>query len=187
LDDKEGDDSLDWIFYETLHDHLATQFCFDKNRVFASGNSSGAWFANEIGCKYAGDGQRPIRGIMPNTGGLPDDPAHVPTCTTAGMAGMWVHETGDTTNGFDGNIRAINRAMTVNNCAQTGYSNAVFENFPIGGGNAETTCKRIANCDPLFPLVVCALPGNGHGSHDDVANPGFATFIKLFSAAPLIP
>jgi hypothetical protein len=62
----------------------------------------------------------------------------------------------------------------------------MFDNYPIGGGNPATTCKKIRGCPELYPLVVCALPGNGHGSHDGVANPGFATFIKQFSAPPFL-
>ncbi len=96
FDDKEGDSSVDWVFYENLYDKLASTICFDKNRVFASGNSSGAWFSNELGCKYAGDPTRPVRGIMPNTGGLPTTPApQVTTCSSKPMAGMWVGENMD--------------------------------------------------------------------------------------------
>jgi poly(3-hydroxybutyrate) depolymerase len=186
FDDKEGDDSVDWIFYENLWDKLAGVLCFDKNRVFASGNSSGAWFSNEVGCKYAGDATHPIRGIMPNTGGLPTEALYVPTCTNQPMAGMWIHEINDTTNPFTGNKVAIQRAMQVNGCTiGTNYDNAMFDDFPIAGGNPDTTCKKIRGCPDIAPLVVCALAGNGHGSHDNVANPGFATFIKLFSAPPL--
>ncbi|HMJ50860.1 MAG TPA: hypothetical protein VK540_02260 [Polyangiaceae bacterium] len=187
FDDKEGDDSVDWVFYENLWDKLAAVLCFDKNRVFASGNSSGAWFSNEVGCKYAGDPTHPIRAIMPNTGGLPTEPQYVPTCTNKPMAGMWIHEINDTTNPFSGNKVAIQRAMQVNGCTiGTNYDNAMFDNFPIAGGNPDTTCKKIRGCPEIAPLVVCALPGNGHGSHDNVANPGYSTFIKLFSAPPLI-
>ena len=187
FDDKEGDDSVDWVFYENLWDKLAGVLCFDKNRVFASGNSSGAWFSNEVGCKYAGDPNHPIRGIMPNTGGLPTEARFVPTCTTQPMAGMWIHETGDTTNPFTGNKVAIQRAMQANHCTiGTNYDDTMFDDFPIGGGNADTTCKKIRGCPDIAPLVVCPLAGNGHGSHDNVANPGFAAFIKLFSAPPLI-
>ncbi|MES1172471.1 MAG: hypothetical protein ABUL77_04475 [Bacteroidota bacterium] len=187
FDDKEGDDSVDWIFYENLYDQLATTVCFDRNRVFSVGNSSGSWFSNELGCKYAGDATRPVRGIMPNTGGLPTDVRYVPTCTTKPMSGMWIHETGDTTNPFTGNKVAIARAMKVNGCTiGTGYDDTMFTNYPIGGGNADTVCKKIMGCPELYPLVVCALPGNAHGSHDNVANPGFATFISSFSKAPLL-
>jgi poly(3-hydroxybutyrate) depolymerase len=186
FDDKEGDDSYDWVFYEVLYDKLNAEVSFDRNRVFAAGNSSGSWFSNELGCKYAGDPKRPVRGVIPNTGGLPDKVEHVPTCTTAGMAGMWVHELNDNTNSFAGNIVAIDRAMKVNKCAQANYSSAQFENFPIGGGQADDRCKRIKNCDPLFPLVVCAFPGSAHGGHEETMLPGVPKFIGLFSQPPLL-
>lgn len=184
FDDKEGDDSVDWVFYENLYDKLNGELCFDRNRVFSAGNSSGAWFSNELGCKYAGDATRPVRGVLPNTGGLPTEPQYVPTCTNAPMSGMWIHEINDGTNPFSGNKVAIARAMKNNSCAQENYDTAQLEDFNIGTNNMN--CKRIKNCDPLYPLVVCALNGNGHGSHDDVANPGFATFLKSFRMAPLL-
>jgi poly(3-hydroxybutyrate) depolymerase len=178
FDDREGDDSIDFVFYELLFDKLSTEICFDKNRVFASGNSTGGYLANELGCKYAGDPLRPIRGVLVNTGGLPTEPQWTPTCTNAPMAGMWVHEIGDTTQPFNGNKVAIDRAMKVNGCTiGTSYDTAQFDNYPIGGGNLDSTCKKLKGCPALYPLVVCALPGNQHGSHDSIVNPSFATFV----------
>jgi hypothetical protein len=187
FDDKEGDDSVDWVLYEALYDKLASQICFDRNRVFAGGNSSGAWFSNELGCKYAGDATRPVRGIMPNTGGLPTDPKYVPTCTTKPMSGFWSHEVNDGTNPFMGNIVAMNRALTVNGCTPAGvtYGTAMFDPFPISATDS-TSCKKYRGCPAEYPLVVCPLPGNQHASHDNVVNPGWDTFIKLFLTAPLL-
>ena len=186
FDDKEGDDSVDWVFYENLYDKLATQLCFDKNRVFALGNSSGAWFSNELGCKYAGDPTRPVRGIMPNTGGLPTEKQFVPTCTTKPMAGMWVGETGDKENPFSGNVVAINRAIHVNGCTGGDWGTTPTVDFPIGGGKPDSTCKKLSGCPAQYPLVVCLIDGSDHASHDDTVNPGFSTFLKLFSNPPLI-
>jgi poly(3-hydroxybutyrate) depolymerase len=185
FDDKEGDDSVDFTLYEKLYDLLETQLCFDRNRVFFGGDSSGAWWSNEHGCHYAGDPVRPVRGIMPNTGGLPDQPQFKPTCTDKGLAGIWIHETGDPVNPFSGNVYAINRAMGVDGCqlGQT-YDNADFEDFPIAN-NAANTCRRIVGCNPLFPLVVCPLNGNGHGSHQDQVNPGVTAFLESFLVPPL--
>ena len=187
FDDKEGDDSVDWVFYETLYDQvLNTQLCFDRNRVFSAGDSSGSWFSNEVACKYAGDAKRPVRGALPNTGGLPNQPQFEPTCTKSPMAGMWVHEVNDPENPFSGNKFAIARAMTVNGCTgSSDYDDAVAKgmvaDFPIGGGNDPGTCKLIKGCPEIYPLVVCALPGNNHASHPTVVEPGFPTFLKLFN------
>jgi hypothetical protein len=185
FDDKEGDSSVDWVFYEDLYDRLAGQLCFDKNRVFSTGNSSGAWFSNELGCKFAGDPTRPVRGIMPNTGGLPTTPpSQVTTCTNKPMAGMWVGETNDPENPFSHNIDAINRAIQVNGCTGGPWGTTPTADYPIGGGKPDTTCKQITGCPALYPLVVCLIPGNQHASHDDTTNPGFTTFLKFFSKPP---
>ena len=189
FDDKEGDSSVDWVFYEDLYDYLSTKLCFDRNRLFSAGNSSGAWFSNELGCKYAGDAKRPVRGIMPNTGGLPSQPQYEPHCTSMPMAGMWVGETMDPENAFSNNVFAINRAAGVNGCNPNTFTVAELPNdpnFPIGGGNADTVCKQVMGCPTLYPLVVCLLPGNQHASHDNVANPAFGTFVSLFLKAPFL-
>jgi len=187
-DYADGDNSVDWVFYEALHDHLAGQLCFDTNRVFVVGNASGgAPFANELGCKYAGDAKHPIRGMMSNSGGMPSDAPVPVTCSSNPMAGMWVAQTGDTSAPFSNVETAVARAMKVNGCTLgTGFKDAPSENFPIGGGNPDATCKRILGCPALTPLVVCAIPGNQHSSNDRVANPGFCAFIKPLENPPLL-
>ncbi len=169
-----------------MYDALNAQLCFDRNRVFAAGSSNGAWLANELGCKYAGDALRPVRGVLPNSGGLPTDPKYVPTCSAAPLAGMWVHEVTDTAAPFSGAKIAIDRAMSTAHCTSASFDTAELVNFPIGGGKPDDTCKRVVDCDPLYPLVVCPLPGNGRSGHDDVVNPGWSTFIKMFEVAPLL-
>jgi poly(3-hydroxybutyrate) depolymerase len=183
FDDKEGDSSVDWVFYENLYDHLNSTLCFDRNRVFSSGDSSGAWFSNEVGCKYAGDATRPIRGIMPNTGGLPMQAMYEPTCTNKPLAGMWVGETNDPQNAFVNNEFAISRALVVNGCTMGTTFDAVFPNavnYPIGNMRPDNVCKLIQGCPTIYPLVVCLITGNGHNSHPDTTNPGFSKFITQF-------
>jgi poly(3-hydroxybutyrate) depolymerase len=185
-DDREGDDSVDFVFYQDVRDILKTQLCYDENRVFASGNSTGSNMANQMACKYSGNtAGYALRGIATNAGGLTTDPKYTPTCTNSPMSGMWVSQLGDPIQPFTGVKVAVNRAMAVNGCTiGTSYDTAQFDNYPIGGGNADTTCKIIRGCPTIYPLVVCQLPGNVHASNDTVANPGFSTFISAFSAPP---
>jgi poly(3-hydroxybutyrate) depolymerase len=187
FDEKEGDDSLDWVFYETLYDKLNDELCWDRNRVFSVGDSSGSWLSNELVCKYAGDTKRPVRGILANTGGLPSESRWAPACTDAPMAGMWVHETGDTENPFAGAKFAITRAMKVNKCTGSiSYDDAVTKgnlaDYPIGGGNPNTTCKQILGCPADYPLVVCAIPGTQHAPHNNVVEPGAGVFFTSLMA-----
>jgi predicted esterase len=187
FDDKEGEDSVDLVFYETLIDKLKNELCYDENRVFASGSSSGAWLANELGCKYAGNTEGyAIRGVLANGGGLPTQPQYLPTCSKLPQAGLWLWETGDPSGPFISNKFAVARAMSVNGCAGTDYDAAkasgMLENFPIGNGKPDATCQRILGCMPQHPLVVCELPGSSHVSHDDVVNSAFATFLLTLEA-----
>jgi len=184
FDDREGDDSVEWPFYEALLDKLKTELCYDENRVFASGESSGAWLSNELGCKYAGNtAGYALRGVAVTGGGLPTLPAYTPTCTNKPMSGMWIDEVNDPSNPFSaGDKIAINRAMQVNGCASdydTARDTGQLVDFPIGDGRP--SCKKILGCAETDPLVVCQVPGLGHASSlDQYANPGFATYLKSF-------
>jgi len=188
FDESEGDDSVEWPFYEQLYDQLAKQVCFDKNRVFSNGSGDGGGrFVDELACKYAGDAKRPIRGVISNDGDWSTNPQYLPTCTTKPMAGMWVHQALDPFRVWSSDKLAIARAMMVDHCTiGTGYDDAKLEDFPIGGGNPDTTCKRIKGCPELTPLVVCLLPGSDHKTNDSIVNPGASTFIKLFESPPLL-
>ena len=120
-------------------------------------------------------------------GGLPTEAGYVPTCSEAPLAGIWTHEATSTNIPFSNAQVAIERAMAVGHCASgRSYDSAMFQNFPIGGNNVDDTCKRIVGCDPLYPLVVCAVPGNGRGVSESIVRPAWSTFIKLFEAAPLL-
>jgi hypothetical protein len=185
-DNAEGDDSVDWAFYENLYDKLAGQLCFDRNRVFAVGRSDGAVLMDELTCKYAGDLSRPVRAVLSNGGGLPTDAGQLPTCTTKPIAGIWVNQTENPHVSFAETKAAINRAMSVNGCkVGTTLDNTDFDGFPIGDGHPDTTCQKIRGCPSLDPLIVCALPGNQNDSNPAVANPAFSAFIRSVPQAPL--
>ncbi len=183
FDYVEGDDSVDWPFYEAVIDTLNTELCYDENRVFAVGNGGGGKFTNELGCKYAGDTEGyAIRGVVGNSVRYSDPLYPGPTCSGKPMAGMWIWETWAEW-GFD--KETTNRAIIANGCTivsthDNAYDNVTFENYPIGGGQPDDSCKKILGCQ--YPLVVCPLPGNGLGSHDNVVNPAFATFLQSLAA-----
>jgi hypothetical protein len=186
FDDKEGDDSVDWVFYEGLYDKLATQLCFDRHRVFAGGQSSGAWFANELTCKYAGDVTRPVRGVLALGGDLPNQPPYAPTCSGKPFAGIFFVTPPVNDDALPADHVASNHAFQVDGCSMgTNIDAAPVENFPIGGGNPDALCKQIVGCPGQNPLVVCALPSSTR-SFVDIVNPGFSTFLELFEKAPLL-
>jgi hypothetical protein len=191
FDEAEGDDSVEWPYYEGLYDQLEKQLCFDKNRVFASGFNDGALVANQLGCKYAGDASRPIRAVLSDDGGLTQSPAGAsPTCTDKPMAGLWVNDFVHTYWAPFSAVRAtISRAMKVNGCTiGTGIDDAQWDPFPIG---LATACRKIRGCPDLTPLVFCPLPSSSSlagemfpGGHPRLADPAFATFIAQLESKP---
>jgi hypothetical protein len=196
FDDHEGDDSVDWVFYENLYDQLASELCFDRNRVFVSGESwnqglnygGGGWWANELACKYAGDPTRPVRGALAIRGDLPTDPKSAPTCTSKPMSGIWVvsRMQPPPTPAIPSPKAAIARAMKVNGCTMgTGLDDATFADFPIGVNALDGICLQIAGCPDITPLVVCTVPQQGPVTPADVINPGFSAFIDLLGKPPL--
>lgn len=190
FDDKEGDDSLDFVFYETLYDELNDALCFDRNRVFAVGDSSGASLANELGCKYAGDMHgRPIRGVVSKSGLLPTEAEYAPTCTTQPMAGLWLYNADDFGTPAPQPNDAVGRAMKVNGCMgavdmNDAIAKGLVVSFPIGGGNADNVCKLIQGCSELYPLVVCPLPPQHQQSFNYVVEAAGSTFLNMFLKAP---
>lgn len=184
FDDHEGDDSIDWVFYERLYDRLNDELCFDRQRVFV--NADGGGFANELGCKYAGDAVRPVRAVLVDSGRMPTEPQYLPTCSQGPLAGMWVHQTQDLETPFEETVRAVSRAMALAHCPGGDYAGAQLRDFPIGAGQPDDMCKLIVNCDEWYPLVVCSPPTTFR-TNTSITDPGFAVFIKLFKQWPLAP
>jgi hypothetical protein len=188
FDDKEGDDSVDFVFYEKLLDTLKNALCYDENRVYVSGESSGSWLANELACRYAGDTKgHAVRALAVNDGGLPNQPQFMPTCSGKPVAGMWVYHIDQESGSNSAAKFAIARAISTNSCVgvtdwDDAYAKGQVQNFPIGEGFGEDTCKLVKGCDPAYPLVACPRPSNGHASDALMANAGIVQFFKSLAA-----
>jgi polyhydroxybutyrate depolymerase len=182
FDEFEGDDSIDFPFYEAMMDAVRGQLCFDQNRVFASGFAPGGGLASQLACKYAGDTRGyAIRAALVNEGG---DRVSAPAITCSGKpaAGLFVHHITGTTVPFTIAKAAINRLLSVNGCAVPDYDAAPKHDYPIGGGQAPGVCQRIGCCPTATPVVVCALVGGDLASNDQIVNPGFSTLITELAA-----
>ncbi len=164
------------------------QLCFDRNRVFAAGTSSGAWFANELGLQVRrrsgpSGSRRPRRTAEACSTSRCTCPPAPPTrwracgCTKsvtrpvrspgnrrhhARHGREWLHDR----NG----LRPTPSSTTSRLAAPTRTPPA----------------RRSGAARTLYPLVVCPLPGNSTAGNEAVVNPGWSTFIKLFSAPPLL-
>jgi poly(3-hydroxybutyrate) depolymerase len=183
FDDYEGDDSVDVTFYQKIIDEMKQNICYDENRVFVNGNSSGATLSNQLLCKFAGtNAGYAIRGSITNTGTWRTDASAAPTCNDNPVASMFVHEKDDAEQPFSAVKPAINRAMQVNGCTSGNtYDTAQFSAYKISDTDS-TSCKLVKGCPANYPVVVCELPGNMHASHDSIISPGAATLITQLAA-----
>jgi len=175
FDDKEGEDSIDWPFFESLVDYMKARTCLDENRMFAAGNSSGAWLANELGCKYAGNTEGyNIRAVGPNTGGLPPVGQEAPICSGQPLAGIWIGDLRDPSNPWEGNVLAIERALRVNGCSNPDYHAAATELFEVP--DQPDICRRVLGCPPDYPVVYCTFDNGTHEFHRDFGDVAFPRF-----------
>jgi hypothetical protein len=169
-DDKDPN-SIEHPFLERFLDEVGRDFCYDKNKVFVQGHSSGGWYSNMVGCVHASER---IRAMSSNGGGIPNTTSHRPNCSTKPMAGLWIHPTGDEEEP-EAARRAVSRALVINKCQGAGTNPAdetVFERAPkmpwSAGGSSG--CQKYM-CPEAFPVIFCQ-PGGGHQNlpwHTDAA------------------
>ena len=88
-DDKDPN-SIEHPFLERFLAQVGEKSCYDKNKVFVQGHSSGGWYSNMIGWTHTTE---LIRAMSSNGGGLPDDSAERPKLNGKPMAGLWIHPT----------------------------------------------------------------------------------------------
>jgi polyhydroxybutyrate depolymerase len=149
FDDKKTD-SIEYQFFETLLDLASKKLCFDQNRVFITGHSSGGWLSNQMGCTY---GAKLIRAIAPSSGGLAIGDGMAPRCTELPTPGIWSNNENDNPGA---NERAMGRALKVNGCKGT------FADSPRAPWMGEQFCEQFTTCPKEFPIVYCHPPTGGH-------------------------
>lgn len=153
--DTGGNDSIEFDYFERVHEEVRQSLCIDEHRVFASGSSSGSWLSNSLACRYAGD---IIRGTATHTGGLPGG-----DCNGKPFAGLWLHDIDDPSNNYSGTVNAIERAIEVNGCNTT--FDAERDPYVVEGatGNQTDSCEMFRGCPEEYPIVLCTLNGTEHG------------------------
>jgi poly(3-hydroxybutyrate) depolymerase len=176
-DDKDPN-SIEHPFLERFLAQVGEKYCYDKNKVFVQGHSSGGWYSNMVGCVWASD---LIRAASSNGGGIPDDSAERPKCNDKPMPGLWIFPTNDPEQPQSAK-RAVSRALVVNKCEGAGTNPAddtvwmKVQNVTWSEGGAQG-CKKYM-CPEAFPVIFCQ-PQGGHAEipwHSDAA---WAMFNKL--------
>jgi polyhydroxybutyrate depolymerase len=153
-------DSADVVFFDELLGLVGERACVDSSRVFGVGYSSGSWLLNVLGCVRAGV----LRAQGNVSGGLP----YVQGCE-GNLAGIFVHDLNDMSNGIEGGENARDRLLELNGCDS---ATVALDPAP---------CVQYQGCQDGFPVAWCQTSGKDHSRQDEFA-PG--AFWKFFSALP---
>jgi len=142
---------IDVALFDALASYLAGSYCIDRNRIFSTGLSAGAYFTNVLGC-YRGD---VLRAIAPVAGGPPS------AATCAGHVGAWVaHASNDDLVDFTtGGIATRDFWISRNGCSTTLAPVAVDP----------SDCVEYQGCLPDLPVVWC-VHTEGHNWPTSMAN-----------------
>jgi poly(3-hydroxybutyrate) depolymerase len=133
-------------FFEPLYDTIMDNFCVDRARVFAAGESSGGDFASILGCEFADK----IRAIGPcatkPVGGYPLD-AGQRSCT--GQVGaVVIHGLNDMVVGPENGPATRDFYVALNHCTSM--------STPVDGyTDPMSNCVQYEGCDDGYPVIWC--------------------------------
>ncbi len=158
--DWELDNAQDLNYFDALEDDLSSRLCIDLARIFVTGFSRGAYFANMLGC-LRGD---VLRAIAPVAGGGPNLDAENP-CT--GQVAVWLaHGEMDDVVDIQYGQRSRDYWLEANGCT---------ENYtPVDAG----VCVAYQACDAGYPVQWCVHEGDH--IFTDFAPDAIAAFFSSF-------
>ncbi len=128
--------------FGTLVDYLTSTYCIDRDRIFSTGLSDGAFFTNALGC-YRGD---VLRAIAPVAGGPPSSSNSSPVACT-GNVGAWIAQASndDSVDFTQGGIATRDFWIARNGCSTPP---APVDATPSG-------CVEYQGCQSDLPVVFC--------------------------------
>lgn len=150
LDDP-ADRNPDIAFFDAIVVETKKSYPVDAGRIFATGYSSGAYFANQLGCRRGAV----LRAVATHAGGGPyggdseyDDEGNL-VCPEPPVAALVIHGTDDGTVALSEGESSRDHWRRVNGCTQATEA------------YAPEPCVKYAGCAER-PVVWCAVPGVGH-------------------------
>lgn len=148
--DSPADKNPDIAFFDALLEDAKSNLCVDASKVFATGTSMGAYFANQLGCRRGSK----LRAIAPHAGSGPydvdsayDQDGHL-KCPEPPVAAMIFHGENDT------NVKLADGQATRDHWAwANGCKGAPVATQP-------SPCVAYQGC--ARPVVWCQIPGGTH-------------------------
>jgi polyhydroxybutyrate depolymerase len=146
-----GDDDV--AFVRAVLDAVSRDYCVDPRRVYATGFSNGAFFANRLACEMS-DRFAAIAAVSGLVGVTPCAPARpVPVINFHGDADLVVPYQGSALLGFPAVVDSTRGWVTRDGCNAAGAET-------LRRGDAR--CVSFGGCAGDAEVVLCTLSGGGH-------------------------
>jgi polyhydroxybutyrate depolymerase len=164
------DGNRDEAFTAKLIDTLTREFHVDAGHVYASGYSSGGFFANVFACHRPGV----LRAIASSAGGAPYNqkekwPNGFPGCPGQKATAMLaMHGTADFGVDLKSGKFAAQYWAYVNGCNVHQQETTAYEQ-----------CRAYLECPAQAPSVFCEIPGLGHWVWDEADVAAMSFFLRL--------
>jgi poly(3-hydroxybutyrate) depolymerase len=173
-------ESIEYPYFDLLHQTVEANYCVDKNRQFFAGYSSGGWMAHQLGCEFPDV----LRAQGSVTGGLPGAIANgSKTCKDQPIAALLIHDYNDRSNPYSGSVAALERLLVLNGCAG-GTTMATAPEAPYQIPSVPSTavfgCVEYVGCPIDYPIVFCTSTDQQHNSQTTNAVPEFWEFFRQF-------
>lgn len=164
----------DVSFFTPLYEKVTADYCVDKARAFAAGESSGGDFASILGCEHADK----LRAIAPcATKDVPQYPLNASTRKCTGqVAAVIIHGKNDSVVGTENGPKTRDFYAALNHCSAM--------TTPVEGyTDARSNCVAYQGCDAPYPLYWCQhtdpnYNNTNHGWPQFAGNMTWQTFSK---------
>ena len=136
----------DVSFFQPLYDQITGNFCVDKARVFATGESSGGDFSSILGCEHADK----LRAVAPcATKNVGQYPLTVSSRKCTGqVTSVVIHGKNDSVVGPENGPKTRDFYAALNHCQMT--------TMPVSGfTDTLSNCVMFQGCDAGFPVYWC--------------------------------
>lgn len=162
-----GWNGSDVSFFGSLYGEITDNFCVDKARVFAMGESSGGDFASILGCEFADK----LRGVGPcATKPVSGYPLQVDRRACSGrVAAVIIHGKNDNVVGPENGPATRDFYREVNGC---GDKSEPVEGFT----DSKSNCVKYQGCDDDHPVFWCQHDDPEYGG----TNHGWPRFAAKF-------
>ncbi|MDF3065364.1 MAG: hypothetical protein K0R38_965 [Polyangiaceae bacterium] len=166
--------AADVSFFAPLYEKVTADYCVDKARAFAAGESSGGDFSSIVGCEHADK----LRAIAPcATKNVPQYPLNAGSRTCTGqVAAVIIHGKNDTEVGPENGPKTRDFYAALNHCGAT--------TTPVEGySDALSNCVAYQGCDANYPVYWCqhtdpTYGNTNHGWPKFAANMTWQAFAK---------